>query len=105
MSGRPPGVFSLPDGYREIRTVNLARQRGPALIVSALAPVVLFSVLFLVLALLLPPAWYWHAQLFQAYNLAGAAGDYYIVALVAKMPAGLLARDTGFEMKFYAPEK
>lgn len=189
---RRPGLFALPEGYREIRTLNLAREQRPALIVSglalaigigyillarlglplsallrdslggtllsllilaaafvayvvghelihglfiglfsgrrpkfgfnwlfawagsdayfsraryiliALAPVALFGVLFLVLALALPPAWYWHVQLLQAYNLAGAAGDYYVVALAGRMPAGLLVRDTGFEMTFYA---
>lgn len=73
--------------------------------VIALAPVAMFGALFLALALLLPPEWFWHAQLLQAYNLAGAAGDYYVVALAAKMPRGLLVRDTGFTMDFYAPQQ
>lgn len=72
-------------------------------IIIALAPVVLFGGLFLALNLLLPAPWFWHAFLLQVANLAGAAGDYYIVALTAKMPAGLLVRDPGFEMAFFAP--
>lgn len=73
-------------------------------VVIALSPVVFFGVIFFALGFLVPDGWFWHVFLLQITNLSGAAGDYYITGVAARMPPGALAQDTGFEMAFFARE-
>jgi len=73
-------------------------------ITIALAPVVVFGVLFLLLNIALPRQWFWPIYFLQIINLSGAAGDLYITALMKKLPADVLTTDVGVEMVMYSRE-
>lgn len=76
----------------------------PAYISIALAPVVVFFVIFAALQAAVSKEWFWIAGLLQISNLAGAAGDFYVSAIALKGPKGVLVFDTGTEMEFYGPD-
>lgn len=72
-----------------------------AYIVIALAPLVVWGVIFTILLVLVPKDWFWVIYFFQVGNLTGAAGDLYVTAKILKMPKDVLVMDTGIEMFFY----
>lgn len=72
-----------------------------AYIVIALAPVVFWGVVLLVLNLLAGAEWFWVIWLIQCGNLSGAAGDLYVTAKLSKMPADILVQDSGVSMVVY----
>ena len=67
----------------------------------ALAPLVVWGVIFGVLAFLVPEDWFWVVWFLQAGNIGGAAGDVYVTARLWKLPETLLVRDTGVDMTVY----
>lgn len=67
----------------------------------ALAPVVLWGIVFAVLQLLLPPQWRWAAWIMQILNVGGAAGDLYVSAKTARMSGTILVMDTGINMTVF----
>ncbi len=67
----------------------------------ALAPVVIWGIVFGVLALLVPKDWFHVVWLLQAGNISGAAGDIYVTAKLWKAPEGILVRDTGVGMTVF----
>lgn len=72
--------------------------------IIGISPVLLLGVLLLVLNLWLPAAWFWPIFLIQVTNLSGAAGDFYVSVLLARMPRALLVQDDGVAMRFYVPD-
>ena len=72
-------------------------------LIIGLSPVVILGVVLLVLNLLLPAVWFWPIFLIQITNLSGAAGDFYVSVLLARMPSTLLVQDDGVAMTFYVP--
>lgn len=70
-------------------------------IVIALAPVVVWGVVLLILNLLAGDGWFWVVWLIQVSNLSGAAGDLYVTAKLSKMPADILIQDSGVSMTVY----
>ena len=70
-------------------------------VIIALAPVVFFGVVFLLLNLFLPSEWFWTIYLLQIFNLSGAAGDFYMTNLMTKLPADVLVHDSGTAMNIY----
>ncbi|MGX8688621.1 MAG: DUF3267 domain-containing protein, partial [bacterium] len=46
----------------------------------ALAPLILWGIIFGILTFILPESWFWVAWLLQAGNVGGAAGDVYVTA-------------------------
>jgi len=74
--------------------------RGPYLVIG-LAPVVVFGLLFLLLNLLLPDGWFWPVYFLQMMNLAGAAGDILVTAILLRMPSDLLVLDEGSTIHVY----
>ncbi len=70
-------------------------------IVVALAPVVLFGILFAILLPLVPAALFWRVYLLQMVNLSGAAGDLYMTWLMRRYPASALTHDVGTAMTIY----
>lgn len=72
--------------------------------IIGISPVLLLGVLLLVLNLWLPAAWFWPIFLIQVTNLSGAAGDFYVSILLARMPRALLVQDDGVAMRFYVPD-
>lgn len=72
-------------------------------IIIALAPVVIWGVLFEYFIAELPDAYFWHIYILQIFNVSGAVGDLYVTWKVLRMPKGLLILDQGTAMKFFAP--
>ena len=66
----------------------------------ALAPVVLWGIIFAVMQLCLR-GWEWAVWFLQIMNIGGAAGDIYVTARVAGMPQTILVMDTGVNMTVY----
>ncbi len=67
----------------------------------ALAPLVVWGVVFFVTAFVVPEDWFWVVWLLQAGNIGGAAGDVYVTARLWKKPGSILIRDTGVDMTVY----
>ena len=68
-------------------------------VITALAPVVLWGIILLILAAVLPRQWYWPLMITQASNLSGSAGDIYCVWYLSRMKGDLLIQDTGTRMR------
>ena len=70
-------------------------------IVIALAPVVVWGIVFAVLAACLPREWFPVVWLWQLVNISGAAGDFYCTCRILRAPRDTLVQDTGTAMTFY----
>ena len=64
----------------------------------ALAPLVVWGVIFGVLQGLVPRPWFWVIWLWQIGNVSGAAGDVYVTVRLWPKPRDILVRDTGVAM-------
>ena len=73
----------------------------PAYVVIALAPVVVWGVIFAVLTVCLPRDWFWVVWLWQLMNVSGSAGDFYCTCRILRAPRETLVQDTGTAMTFY----
>jgi len=62
-------------------------------LIIALAPVVFFGIIFLLLNVLLPIEWFWFIYFFQIINLSGAAGDFYVTYLMRKFSDDVLTEE------------
>ncbi|MCR4950238.1 MAG: DUF3267 domain-containing protein [Solobacterium sp.] len=71
-----------------------------AYICIALAPLVVWGIIFFVLPFLFPK-YTWIFWFLQIFNVSGAAGDMYVTWLSTKMPASVYVRDTGVDMAFF----
>ena len=67
----------------------------------ALAPLVVWGIIFAVLSVIVPREWFWIVWFLQVGNIAGAAGDVYVTAKLWKYPNSILVRDTGVDMTVY----
>ena len=65
------------------------------------APFIVWGVVFLLLNLILPEAWFWVAYLWQVCNVSSAVGAFYISFRVIKMPRDVFVRDTGLGITLY----
>ena len=65
--------------------------------VIALAPMVVWGVIFALLQFAVPREWFWVVWLLQAGNIGGAAGDVYVTVRLWKEPSTILIRDTGVD--------
>lgn len=70
--------------------------------IIALAPVAVWGVVLLALCMLVPAPWFWTVYLIQIGNIAGAAGDFYVVWRFAAMSPDILVRDAGVDMTVYS---
>ena len=73
-----------------------------AYIFIALAPVVLFSVIFAVLCSFTCGAWFWVVYILQIINISGAAGDLFVTVRFLFLPRDILVRDFGVSMTVYS---
>jgi len=73
-------------------------------IIIALAPVVVWGIVLLILNLTAGPEWFWMIYLIQMTNISGAAGDMYVTWRFSGMPKDILVQDSGVAMKVYAPK-
>lgn len=74
-------------------------------IIIALAPIVVWGIVLLVLNLLVDSSWFWVVYLIQIMNISGAAGDLYVTCKFAKMPEDILVHDSGVAMEVYSSAK
>ena len=69
----------------------------------ALAPVVFWGAVLLVINCFVSAEWFWVVYLIQIGNISGAAGDFYVSARFSKLPADILVRDSGVAMEVFSP--
>lgn len=75
-------------------------------VIIALAPVVIWGAVLLIVCAIVPPAWFWTFYLIQMLNLGGAAGDLYVTwKMLFCLPANVLTQDSGVAMTFFALEE
>ncbi len=74
-------------------------------ILIALAPVLLWGVVFLLIGAFLNGPWFWCLCFLQAGNIGGAAGDIFVAVKTAMYDRSVLVFDTGVRMEFYLPER
>lgn len=72
-------------------------------IVIALAPVVFWGMVLLIIDLFCKGIWFWVFYIIQVCNVGGAAGDFYVTAKILRMPKDILIQDTGTQMTVFAP--
>ena len=70
--------------------------------IIALAPLVVWGVVFSVLMALVPRDWFWTAAFLQLGNISGAAGDLYVAWRLQTVPRDTFTRDTGLAMWMYS---
>lgn len=70
--------------------------------IIALAPVVIWGVVLLVLMFLVPASWLCVVYLIQMINISGAAGDFYIILKIHSWSDEVLIQDSGVEMTVYS---
>ena len=73
-----------------------------AYIFIALAPVVLWGIVLLIVNIFIPSDWFWVVYLIQVTNISGAAGDFFVTARFSRFPKDILVRDSGVAMKVYS---
>ena len=71
-------------------------------IVIALAPIVIWGVILLVLNFLVPIEWFWVVYIIQIMNVSGAVGDLYVTIKFSGMPEDILVTDCGVGMTVYS---
>lgn len=74
-----------------------------AYIIVALAPVVVWGMVLLLMGALVDHKYFWGVYFIQIANLSGAAGDFYVSYLFSKLPKDILIQDTGISMVVCAP--
>ena len=73
-------------------------------IIIALAPIVIWGIVLLVLNLVFKETWFWVIYFIQIFNLSGAAGDLYVTYRFSKLPKDILIKDIGVNMTIYTKE-
>ena len=76
-----------------------------AYIFIALAPVVLWGIVLVVVNLLVPIEWFWIVYLIQITNLSGAAGDLFVTVKFSRLPSDILIQDYGVGMRVFFKEQ
>lgn len=72
-----------------------------AYLIIALAPVVVWGIVLLILSAVVDIRYFWGVYFIQIANLSGAAGDLYVTYLFFKLPSDILVQDTGVSMVVY----
>lgn len=70
----------------------------------ALAPLIVWGVVFLILGFIVPVGWYWIVWLWQIGNVSGAAGDVFVSIKFSSLPKDILVNDTGVGMTVYSAQ-
>lgn len=70
--------------------------------IIALAPVVIWGIVLVVINLFCGGAWFWVVYFIQVCNIAGAAGDLYVSWKFRGFPPDILVQDTGVSMTVYS---
>lgn len=70
-------------------------------IIIALAPVVIWGMVLLIVCLFCQGTWFWAVYFIQILNVSGAAGDLYVTLRMSAYPKDILVQDTGTCMTVY----
>lgn len=73
-------------------------------LVIALAPIVVWGIVLLILNLIFKEKWFWIIYFLQMMNISGAAGDLYVTCRFSKLPKDILVKDIGVNMTVYAKD-
>ncbi len=76
-----------------------------AYIIMALTPVVFWGIVLTLICYLVPDSWFWIFYLMQIANIAGAAGDFFVIFRFWKLPESSLIHDMGTSMTIYTPHE
>lgn len=68
----------------------------------ALAPVILFGIIFGAINFFVPASWFWCVYMLQVGNISGAAGDFYVTWRFSRLPRDILVHDSGTAMTVFA---
>lgn len=74
-------------------------------IAIALAPIVVWGVVLVLINALVPYEWFWVVYFVQIMNISGAVGDLYVTAKFSRMPKDILVQDSGIGMTVYSAQK
>ena len=72
-----------------------------AYLIIALAPVVVWGIVLLVVCAWVDIQWFWGIYYIQIANLSGAAGDLYVTYVCSRLPKDILIQDSGVAMVVY----
>lgn len=73
-------------------------------IIIALAPVVIWGIVLLLLNIFLPTSVFWGVYFIQVQNISGAAGDLYVTVRFLREKRDILIQDSGVSMKVYSKD-
>ena len=73
-----------------------------AYLATALAPLLLWSLVLLPLCALVPRHWFWVLWLILISHLCGCVGDIYVSLRIAPLPRDILVQDVGVSMRIYS---
>ncbi len=76
-----------------------------AYLVTAIAPLILISLLGIFLLAIVPPGWFMPIMLVLVMNASGAVGDLWVMGMLLKSPPDALANDQGDKITIYSPRK
>lgn len=99
--GKVRARYGVTGAYAYAGTDKAYFKKGQYTII-ALAPVVLWGLVLVLLQNLVSATWFWVIYAIQVCNIAGAAGDFFVVFKVLRAPKGTLVQDTGTSMTFFA---
>lgn len=71
-------------------------------IIIAIAPIVIWGTVLLILNCIVSKQWFWVVYIIQVVNISGAAGDLYVTWRFSNMPDDILIQDTGVAMTVYS---
>lgn len=71
-------------------------------LIIALAPVVIWGIIINIVCFLVPATWFWIFYIIQIANIAGSAGDYYVIFHFLFLPDDILVYDMGTSMTIYS---
>lgn len=74
-------------------------------LIISLAPVVFWGIIINIVCFLVPSTWFWIFYIIQIANIAGSAGDYYVIFHFLFLPDDILVYDTGTAMTIYSAQK
>lgn len=95
-------IFAFKGYYAYAAAPDWYLPKGQYL-VTGLAPLVGITVICVALMFVLPAAWMRPLYWMLVFNTSGAAGDLWMVWRLLRSPRGVLARDQGDVLEFFAP--
>ena len=71
----------------------------------ALAPVVLWGIVLVIVNLFVPVEWFWVVYFIQIFNFSGASGDLFVTVKFSRLPSDILIQDSGVCMTVFSKKQ